>query len=229
MHNMNHFFFNGDSFSKNLIYETLPSHEVPIGGGGFSREEKKDVSAKAGEVLERGKLKVPSWVKKLEPEVALSKDEVRKREKRLDAYAQKHGIPLNFSEKNDFLKKLKKTNPNLDVNNEKDKEFLNNQLYAYLDKEGDRDREKRLAEYLRKNFTLLNFTEQNSLIAAIKQLKPDLDVTKKPDTDFIEQCFSAYIGAEKPITFVAAVENAIRSEQEAQAIASREKRRPPSR
>jgi len=187
------FFLNDDSISKNLIYETLPSHEVPAGGGEVHEKGQKNVVTEASEAFEAGRLKVPSWAEKPAPEAPLNKAEIRKREKHLEAYVNTHTIPLTGSERNDFLKEIKKINPNLDVNNENDKKLIEQHLYAYLDKVGYEDREKRLEAYVNDTMTVLGGDGRRNFLEELKKINPNLDVNNENDKKFIDQHFNVFL------------------------------------
>jgi len=126
-------------------------------------------------------------------------------------------LTLSYPERKDFFKFLIEKKPDLDIDNpdhirlitaEYREEFLN---------------EQGLIEYVRK-LTYLPRSEQNDLLSALKKKKPGLDITKKEDNDFVQQCSFAYLDAKEPKSFVAVVENVI--QEQAMLAAARGKRKP---
>jgi hypothetical protein len=237
MVNLKHFFLNASAFTKNLIYETMPSHEVPAGGSAEHEKEHTNFATQASEAFKTGKLDKLKRVTETKqddkstearsaPEAPLSKAEIRKRAKLLETYVNNTMTILAGRRKN-FLEELKKINPNLDVNNENDKKFIDQYFDTYLAKLESEDRENRLQRYI-SNLPSIRDVEKGHLFAALKQIKSDWDVSEPDDRKFIDLCYQEYskrtagAGGVGSVNLLAIVTDLF---QKQEALAAREKKR----
>jgi len=126
-------------------------------------------------------------------------------------------LTLSYPERKDFFKFLIEKKPDLDIDNPDHIRLISVEYREeYLNEQG-------LIEHVRK-LTFLRRSEQDDLLSALKKKKPELDITKKEDKDFVEQCCFAYLDAKEPKSFVAVVENVI--QEQAMLAAARRKRKP---
>jgi len=124
-------------------------------------------------------------------------------------------LTLSAAERKDFFKFLIEKKPDLDITNPDHIRLISVKYRdEYLNEQG-------LIEYVRK-LTFLPRSEQDDLLSALKKKKPELDIIRKEDKDFVEQCYFAYLDAKEPRSFLAVVENVI---QEQAMLAAKEKGR----